>query len=92
MCLTNPRRKVMQNVVNVQAYKHILRKEYLAQQSGISRNNFYKSQGTRSFLRNVKVRGYLTAIRSIPVFHIFIVRSNFPSKILKEIHNNHYGL
>ena len=44
MCVTNPARKAVQDMVNIQTCE-FLRKEFLSQQSGVSRDSFSKTSG-----------------------------------------------
>ena len=53
---------LVQTLVDTQTYKHIFRKEYLAQFSGMLKNSCSKFQENRSVSSNMIGFGYLTTI------------------------------
>ena len=52
----------VQTLVDTQTYKHIFRKEYLAQFSGMLKNSCSKFQENRSVSSNMIGFGYLTTL------------------------------
>ena len=53
---------LVQTLVDTQTYKHIFRKKYLAQFSGMLKNSCSKFQENRSVSSNMIGFGYLTTI------------------------------
>ena len=72
MCLTNPQRNVMHNMINMQSYNHISQKNIWLSGQVFREIAVAKFHGNRSVLGVVIECGYLTAIccRNIPASHI----------------------
>ena len=73
MCLTKSLWTVLQNMANIQTYKHISQKQNTCRSSQVFREiTISKVRRNRSFLSDVLGCGYLTGtcFRNVPAFHI----------------------